>query len=82
MTRIHNSKAAVSSLFVLFIFASCAARAGHEPIDMLFSARYRNIKKGIISTYQMGETAIPDLIDRIADSRPDGIVLKSPMSSL
>jgi hypothetical protein len=30
----------------------------------------------------MGEAAIPGLIDRIADSRPAGIILKSPMSSL
>jgi len=82
MNKSHDCRKAVSLLFVLSIFASCAARARHEPIDMLFSAKYRDIKKGIISTYQMGEAAIPDLIDRIAESRLDGIVLKSPMSSL
>jgi hypothetical protein len=79
MNKIHK---AVSVLLVIFIFAACASRLGHGAIDMLFSSKYQNIKRGIISTYQMGEAAIPELIDRIADSRPDGIDLESPMSSL
>jgi hypothetical protein len=76
-----NNKKAIPIISCLIFSAICAPERQRKPVEMLFSDNQDVVKRGIVTLYKMGKSAIPLLIDAIGDQNPLRVFLESPRNS-